>query len=104
MTWKIKIEGKPRQKILIAYNTMDETITFIGLYKLLNTTDWVKFVEKVVDVDFAIENNTDIMFEIYEDMKAKIEKYEKFSTLFATIKDIEIVGEEKDNLIDADIS
>lgn len=101
MNWKIKLTGRPRQKVLITFDPFNEMVQFSGLYKLDKTSTWVVFVDRILPAKDIISDEyiTNNILDIYDKMKPKIELYEKFSNVISNIKEVEIDGDElvKDN-------
>ena len=102
MNWKIKLTGRPRQKVLITFDPFNEMVQFSGWYKLDKTTTWVMFVDKILPASDMISDKfiTINILDIYDKMKPKIESYERFSNILSTMKginacvEIEIDGDE----------
>jgi len=95
MVWKIKIEGKPNQRIDVVFNPTEESLSFIGAYKPKNKP-WVVFSEaehKSHDID--LEQLQEKIFEAYEILAKRVEQYEELAKGMALIKDIAVEEEEK---------
>ncbi len=94
MVWKVAIFGKKRHKIVVDYNVITEMVKFTGFHKT-PTKEWVIYAEEVYTLKEAFERIDEIIFEVYQLMKQRIEKYETLCELMSKFKNttVEIPGE-----------
>lgn len=94
MEWIVKITNKPNQRIRIKLMPMADTIEMYGEYKQKNSWNTFHYVQ--YNSDLSLDELQDIMFEVYEKMKERIEKHDDLVKTFEKIKEIQIVDD--DNL------
>ena len=90
MEWKVKIERKENQRIVVKFNQEAEHLYFYGQYKPHNQ-EWVTFSENKCKI-FDIDANTiqETLLSTYEIMKKRLDKYNEIAEGFTLIKVIEI--------------
>jgi hypothetical protein len=110
MEWKIKIEGKQDQRIVVKFDSLKEELTFIGQYKV--KMEWFNFSEKSISFWLRLKDNQSIIYldkthndvidveiiqnlllEIYAEMNKRLDAYINISEGFEHIKLIEIKEE-----------
>lgn len=96
MEWIVKITNKPNYKIRVRFQPANQTIGLYGDYKFKNN-NWVAVHYEILNADIDLDELQDKLFDIYEAMKKKIEKYNDFSKTFEAIKEIEIVEDDEDD-------
>lgn len=107
MEWKVNIEEKPNQRILVRFDALNEYLVFIGQYKPHNK-EWVNFSERkqplyVQDTTVSSINEDkmkvmlinvviiqELILKTYEDLERRLEAYENIAEGFKFIKLIEI--------------
>lgn len=94
MEWIVKITNKPNQRIRIKLMPMADIIEMYGEYKQKNTWNIFHYVQYTSDL--SLDELQDIMFEVYDKMKERIEKHNDLVKTFEKIKEIQIVDD--DNL------
>lgn len=92
MEWKVEIEGKPNQRILVKFDPQNELVIFIGQYKPHNK-DWVDFSKEEYSMDIDLKTMQDLLFNVYKTMNSRLEAYTNISDGFTLIKKIEISEE-----------
>jgi hypothetical protein len=99
MEWIIKIEGKPKQRILVKFDPQKEMIYFIGQYKpdfkTIATVEsksvvWFDFATEEYPMNITLELIQDMLLKVYEKMNERLTIYEDLSKSFEIIKLIEI--------------
>ena len=89
MEWKVYIEDKPNQRILVRFDPMNEMIHFIGQYKPRNK-DWYDFSEETYPMEIDLETLQDMMTKVYNKMKERLTAYNNVAEGFTVIKEIKI--------------
>ncbi len=89
MEWKVEIENKPNQRILVKFDPQNEKIIFIGQYKPHNK-DWVDFSKEDYSMNIDLEKIQELLYIAYEKMKIRLEAYNNIYDEFSLIKKIEI--------------
>jgi hypothetical protein len=89
MEWKVDIENKPNQRILVKFVPESETILFIGQFKPHNK-EWVDFSKEECSMEINLLQIQDILLEVYETMKIRLNVYNNLSEGFSVFKKIEI--------------
>jgi hypothetical protein len=93
MEWKVKIEGKENQRIVVKFNPEVEHLYFYGQYKPHNQ-NWVVFSENKCDInDVDVKMIKEKLLSTYEVMKKRLDKYNEIAEGFTLIKVIEIQEE-----------
>ena len=92
MEWKVEIEGKTNQRILVKFDPKNELIIFIGQYKPHNK-EWVDFSEESYSMDITLETIQELLFKVYQKMKERLDAYLNIAEGFKVIKLIEIKEE-----------
>jgi hypothetical protein len=93
MRWRVNIEGKDNQRIIVTFDPKSETIAFIGQYKPHNQ-DWVDFSEIKHSMHINLQTIQELLGKVYDEMKIRLEAYENINEGFSVIKKIEIQDEE----------
>jgi hypothetical protein len=93
MEWKVSIENKPNQRILVRFDPLNEMVHFIGQYKLHNK-EWYDFSKESYVMDIDLETLQDLMTRVYNKMKKRLVAYDNIAGGFNLIKEIKIEGEE----------
>jgi hypothetical protein len=93
MEWKVTIEDKPNQRILVRFDPLNEMIHFIGQYKPHNK-EWYDFSEETHVMDIDLETLQDLMTKVYNKMKERLVAYDNVAGGFTIIKEIKIQSEE----------
>jgi hypothetical protein len=89
MEWRVAIEGKPNQRIVVRFDPLNETIHFIGQYKPHNGK-WFDFSEETHGMDIDLETLQDMMTKVYNKMKERLVAYDNVAGGFTVIKEIKI--------------
>jgi len=89
MEWKIEIENKPNQRILVKFDPLNELINFIGQYKPHNK-EWVDFSKEEYSMNIDLKTMQDLLFNVYKTMNNRLKAYTNISEGFTLIKKIEI--------------
>jgi hypothetical protein len=89
MEWKVMIEGKPNQRILVRFDPLAELIRFYGQYKPHNR-EWVNFSEENYPMDIDLNVLQDMMTKVYNKMKERVAAYDNVAGGFTVIKEIKI--------------
>lgn len=89
MEWKVDIENKPNQRILVKFDPLNELIIFIGQYKPHNK-DWIAFSVEECVMNIDLEKIQELLYIAYEKMKIRLEAYNNIYDGFSLIKKIEI--------------
>lgn len=89
MDWTIKIEGKSNQRIMVNFDPENESITFIGQYKPHNR-EWVNFSQEKHSMIIDLETIQELLENVYDIMKKRLEAYEELNQGFSILKVIEI--------------
>ena len=89
MEWKVAIEDKPNQRILVRFDPLAETIHFYGQYKWHNR-EWVNFSEESYPMDIDLDVLQEMMGKVYNKMKERITAYDNIAGGFTVIKEIKI--------------
>jgi hypothetical protein len=92
MEWKVNIENKPNQRILVKFDPLNELIIFIGQYKPHNE-NWVDFSKEEYTMDIDLKTMQDLLFNVYKTMNNRLEAFNNISEGFTFIKKIEISEE-----------
>ena len=93
MEWKVTIENKPNQRILVRFDPMNEMIHFIGQYKPHNK-EWFNFSEEIHSMEIDLETLQDMMTKAYNKMKERLVAYNNVAEGFTIIKEVKIQSEE----------
>lgn len=89
MEWKIAIEDKPNQRILVRFDPLSERIRFYGQFKPHNR-EWVNFSEDEYPMDIDLDVLQDMMAKVYNKMKERLVTYDNLAEGFTVIKEIKI--------------
>jgi hypothetical protein len=89
MEWKITIENKPNQRIMVRFSPKEELVHFIGQYKPHNK-EWVDFSEMVHPMKMNLEIIQDLLSKVYDKMKERLAEYNNIAEGFTIIKEIGI--------------
>ena len=92
MEWQVKIEGHPKQRILVSFDPQGEMIIFHGKYSIKN--HWVDFSEETHPMEIDLETIQSLIGKVYDTMNKRLEVYEDLDKSFGIIKEIKIEGEE----------
>ena len=92
MEWQVKIEGHPKQRILVSFDPQGEMIIFHGQYSIKN--HWVDFSEETHPMEIDLETIQSLIEKVYDTMNKRLEVYEDLDKSFGIIKEIKIEGEE----------
>jgi hypothetical protein len=93
MEWQIRIEGQPKQRILVVFDPEKEQINFNGQYSIKNK--WVNFSNEVYGMDIDLETIQLMIGNVYDKMKKRLDVYEDLNKSFNVIKMVEIQDEIK---------
>ena len=89
MVWKVTIEGKPNQRILVRFDPLAETIFFHGQFKPHNK-EWYDFSIESYSMDIDLETLQEMMTKVYNKMKDRLVAYNNVAEGFTTIKEVKI--------------
>jgi len=93
MEWKVTIENKPNQRIVVRFVPKEELVYFIGQYKPHNR-EWVDFSEETYPMKIDLEEIQKLLSKVYDKMKERLAAYNNIAEGFTIIKEI---GIEEDN-------
>jgi hypothetical protein len=93
MQWKINIENKPNQRILVKFEPQEEQLIFIGQYKPHNK-DWVDFSVEKNSIEIDAITIQSLLDKTYRTMEKRLKAYENIAEGFNIIKAIEIKEDE----------
>lgn len=95
MEWEIKVEDKPKERLLIKYRPIYGVIEIIGQYRIRN--QWTDFsISDCTIADINLESLQEALADTLNDLKTQIEKYEDLEKTFKAIGSITI-GEPDEN-------
>ncbi len=89
MEWKVTIEGKPNQRILVRFDPLAETIFFHGQFKPHNK-EWYDFSIESYSMDIDLETLQEMMTKVYNKMKERLVAYYNVAEGFTAIKEVKI--------------
>lgn len=92
MEWQVRIEGKPKQRVLVSFDPQGEMIIFNGQYSIRN--HWVDFSTETHPMEIDLETIQSLIGKVYDTMNKRLEVYEDLDKSFGIIKEIKIEGEE----------
>ncbi len=94
MEWEIKIEDKPKERLLAKYRPIYGIVEIFGQYKIKN--QWIDFswVECSIE-DINLENLQKALADALTDLKKRIESYEDLEKTFKAIGSITIAESEE---------
>jgi len=90
MKWHVRIEGKPKQRILITFDPQGEMILFQGQYSVKN--QWIDFSSETHPMEIDLETIQSLIGKAYDTMNKRLEVYEDLDKSFGVIKEIKIPG------------
>lgn len=88
MEWQVKIEGQPKQRILVTFDPQGETIIFKGQYSIKN--NWVDFSRETYPMDATMIVIETKLVSVYKKMVERVKVYEDLDKRFTLIKNVEI--------------
>lgn len=92
MEWQVRIEGHPKQRILVSFDPQGEMILFQGQYSIKN--HWIDFSSESHPMEIDLETIQSLIEKVYDTMNKRLEVYEDLDKSFGLIKEIKIEGEE----------
>ena len=92
MEWQVRIEGHPKQRVLVTFDPQGEMIIFHGQYSIKN--HWVDFSTETHPMEIDLETIQSLIGKVYDIMNKRLEVYEDLDKSFGVIKEIKIEGEE----------
>ena len=92
MEWQVKIEGHPKQRILVNFDPQGELIIFKGQYSIKNK--WIDFSNESHSIEIDLEIIRSAIERVYVAMNKRLEVYVDLNKTFGVIKEIKIMGEE----------
>ena len=92
MEWQVKIEGHPKQRILISFDPQGEMISFCGQYSIRN--HWIDFSMETHSMEIDLEIIQSLIEKVYDTMNKRVKVYEDLDKSFDVIKEVKIQGEE----------
>ena len=92
MEWQVRIEGHPKQRILVSFDPQGEMILFQGQYSIKN--HWIDFSVETHPMEIDLETIQSLIGKVYDTMNKRLEVYEDLNKSFGIIKEIKIEGEE----------
>lgn len=93
MDWKVSIEGKPNQRIVVVFDPMGELLRFIGQYKPHNK-DWINFSEEQHSMIIDAEQIQSTIVTVYETMQKRLDAYKEIADGFTLIKTVDFTETE----------
>jgi hypothetical protein len=88
MEWIVSIENKTKERIVVNFEPINSQIHFLGQHKSKN--EWNTFVTETRDMKITVDEIQDVLLDVYEKLKIKLESYTNLSEIFKEIKTIEI--------------
>jgi hypothetical protein len=92
MVWKVAIEGKPNQRILVRFDPLTETIFFHGQFKPHNK-EWFDFSIESYPMDIDLDTLQEMMGKAYRKMRDRLVAYNNVADGFTIIKEVRIQRE-----------
>jgi hypothetical protein len=92
MNWKIEIEGKRNQRILVVFDAKNETISFIGQYKPHNQP-WEDFSVILSPMNIDLDVMKEKIFEAYKLLEKRSIVYQDLVNSFSLLKTIQVVDD-----------
>ena len=86
MKWQVKIEGKPKQRILVEFDPQGELIIFRGQYSVKNA--WVDFSNETHSMDVTLEDIQLLLGRVYDEMEKRLRVWEDLDKSFGLIQNI----------------
>lgn len=96
MEWKIKISNKPNYRIVVIYSPTSNLITMVGEYRMKNR-GWVTFYTTQKKSDIDLDALKEVLFDVYEQMKIRVKKYEDLNKVFEIVNDIGIIDDDNND-------
>ena len=93
MEWKVTIEGKPNQRILVRFDPLTETIFFHGQFKPHNK-EWYDFSIETYPMDIDLDTLQEMMTKVYNKMRDRLVAYSNVAEGFTAIKEVKIQSDE----------
>jgi len=102
MEWQVKIEGKPKQRILVSFDPQGELIIFRGQYKTSvkdwttndgKRSEWIDFSNEKYSMNINLETIQELLLKVYNVMNERIVIHEDLTKSFEIIKTVEIKEE-----------
>ncbi len=90
MEWIVKIDNKPKFRILVKYKPLDDLLVFYGQYKI-NNLDWIDFSVYEVNKNVDLDTIQSTMIKVYNQLEERVTVYENLSEGFSYIKRIEVM-------------
>lgn len=99
MEWQVKIEGNPKQRILVNFDPQEEQIIFKGQYRTSvkdwtinggSHNEWVDFSTEIYSMNIDLETIQELLLKVYNVMNERIVIHEDLTKSFGIIKTIEI--------------
>jgi FMN phosphatase YigB (HAD superfamily) len=91
MEWQVKIEGKPKERILVSFEPRYERIIFSGQYSIKNK--WIDFSAESHPMDIDLETIQSFLIKVYDEMSKRLKVYDDLNKSFEIIKSVEMVNE-----------
>lgn len=88
MKWQVKIEGKPKQRILVEFDPQGELIIFRGQYSVKNM--WIDFSSETYQMDITLEIIQLLLGRVYDAMEKRLKVWEDLDKSFKLIENIAI--------------
>ena len=93
MEWKISVENKNNQRILVRVFPKYNSIGFIGQHKLKNGA-WIDFCTERIELETNLDTVIVALEKIMIRLQDKSDKYENVCEIFKNIKMVEFKGED----------
>ena len=92
MKWQVKIDGKPKQRILVEFDPQGELIIFRGQYSVRNM--WIDFSNETHPMDITLDDIQLLLGRVYDAMEKRLRVWEDLDKSFSLIKEIAIPTDE----------
>lgn len=89
MEWKVTIENKPNQRIVVRFAPKEELVYFVGQYKPKNK-EWLDFSEEAHSMKIDLEEIQKLLSKVYDKMKERLAAYDNIAEGFTIIREIGI--------------
>ena len=94
MEWEIKVDEKPKERLLVKCRPIYGVVEIIGQYRIRN--QWTDFsMADCAIADINLENLQKALADALNDLKTQIEKYEDLEKTFKAIGSITISESEE---------
>ncbi len=89
MEWEIKVENKPKERLLAKYRPIYGVVEIFGQYRIKN--QWTDFsLAECAIVDISLENLQKALADALKELEIQVAKYEDFEKTFKAIGSISI--------------